>query len=67
MKPSRKDYRKYNIKTVEGPDDYASMREVHPACEEGPNGKFARLRHTSAGAKQECDDFGDDVGRSVTR
>ena len=26
MKPSRKDYRKYNIKTVEGPDDYASMR-----------------------------------------
>lgn len=28
MKPSRKDYRKYNIKTVEGPDDYASMQEV---------------------------------------
>ena len=28
MKPSRKDYRKYNIKTVEGPDDYASMLEV---------------------------------------
>lgn len=28
MKPSKKDYRKYNIKTVEGPDDYASMREV---------------------------------------
>lgn len=28
MKPSRKDYRKYNIKTVTGPDDYASMREV---------------------------------------
>ncbi len=27
-KPSRKDYRTYNIKTVEGPDDYASMREV---------------------------------------
>lgn len=27
-KPSKKDYRKYNIKTVEGPDDYASMREV---------------------------------------
>ena len=27
-KPSRKDYRKYNIKTVEGPDDYASMQEV---------------------------------------
>lgn len=28
MKPSRKDYRKYNIKTVKGPDDYASMQEV---------------------------------------
>ena len=28
MKPSRKDYRKYNIKTVMGPDDYASMQEV---------------------------------------
>lgn len=28
MKPSRKDYRKYNIKTVDGPDDYASMQEV---------------------------------------
>ena len=28
MKPSRKDYRKYNIKMVEGPDDYASMQEV---------------------------------------
>lgn len=28
MKPSRKDYRRYNIKTVEGPDDYASMQEV---------------------------------------
>ena len=28
MKPSRKDYRKYNIKTVEGPDDYASIQEV---------------------------------------
>lgn len=27
-RPSKKDYRKYNIKTVEGPDDYASMREV---------------------------------------
>lgn len=27
-KPSKKDYRKYNIKTVEGPDDYASMQEV---------------------------------------
>ena len=27
-KPSKADYRKYNIKTVEGPDDYASMREV---------------------------------------
>ena len=27
-KPSKKDYRKYNIKTVEGPDDYASMYEV---------------------------------------
>lgn len=26
--PSKKDYRKYNIKTVEGPDDYASMKEV---------------------------------------
>ena len=28
MKPSKKDYKKYNIKTVVGPDDYASMREV---------------------------------------
>ena len=38
-KPSKKDYRKYNIKTVVGPDDYASMREVvyrryHRAMEE---------------------------------
>ncbi len=28
LKPSKKEYRKYNIKTVIGPDDYASMREV---------------------------------------
>lgn len=28
MRPSKKDYRKYNIKTVSGPDDYASMQEV---------------------------------------
>lgn len=28
MKPSKSDYRKYNIKTVEGPDDYASMQEI---------------------------------------
>lgn len=28
MKPCKKDYRKYIIKTVEGPDDYASMQEV---------------------------------------
>ncbi len=27
-KPSKKDYRHFNIKTVEGPDDYASMEEV---------------------------------------
>lgn len=27
-KPTKKEYRKYNIKTVEGPDDYASMKEV---------------------------------------
>lgn len=27
-KPSKKDYRQFNIKTVEGPDDYASMEEV---------------------------------------
>ena len=27
-KPSKKDYRKYTIKSVEGPDDYASMKEV---------------------------------------
>ena len=40
MKPSKKDYRKYNIKTVVGPDDYASMKEVvwrryHRLMEEG--------------------------------
>ena len=40
MKPSKKDYRKYNIKTVLGPDDYASMQEVvyrryHRMIEEG--------------------------------
>ena len=29
MKPSKQDYRKYNIKTVVGPDDYASMKEVY--------------------------------------
>lgn len=28
MRPSKRDYRKYNIKTVSGPDDYASMQEV---------------------------------------
>ena len=28
MKPSKKDYKHYNIKTVVGPDDYASMKEV---------------------------------------
>ena len=28
MKPSKRDYKRYNIKTVEGPDDYASMKEV---------------------------------------
>ena len=28
MRPAKKDYRKYNIKTVVGPDDYASMQEV---------------------------------------
>lgn len=28
LKPSKKDYRKYNIRTVVGPDDYASMKEV---------------------------------------
>lgn len=27
-KPSRKEYRHFNVKTVEGPDDYASMREI---------------------------------------
>lgn len=27
-KPSKKDYRHYNVKTVEGPDDYASMEEI---------------------------------------
>ena len=40
-KPSKKDYRTYNIKTVEGPDDYASMQEVvrrrySRMVEEGP-------------------------------
>ena len=28
MKPSKKDYKRFNIKTVAGPDDYASMKEV---------------------------------------
>jgi excinuclease ABC subunit C len=28
LKPSKKEYRKFNIKSVTGPDDYASMREV---------------------------------------
>jgi excinuclease ABC subunit C len=28
LKPSKKDYKRYNIKTVTGPDDYASMQEV---------------------------------------
>ena len=28
MKPAKKDYKRYNIKTVVGPDDYASMKEV---------------------------------------
>ena len=28
MKPSKKDYKRYNIKTVVGPDDYASMKEI---------------------------------------
>ena len=28
MKPSKKDYKRFNIKTVKGPDDYASMKEV---------------------------------------
>lgn len=28
MKPSKSDYKRYNIKTVSGPDDYASMKEV---------------------------------------
>ena len=28
IKPSKRDYKHYNIKTVEGPDDYASMKEV---------------------------------------
>jgi len=28
LKPAKKEYRKYNIKTVVGPDDYASMKEV---------------------------------------
>lgn len=41
-KPSKQDYRKYNIKTVEGPDDYASMKEVvrrryQRAIDEGAN------------------------------
>ena len=35
-KPSKKDYRKFNIKTVEGPDDFASMEEVVLLTEEQP-------------------------------
>lgn len=40
-KPSRKDYRLFNIKTVEGPDDYASMYEV-------VHRRYARLRDEGA-------------------
>lgn len=40
-KPNRKEYRKFNIKTVEGPDDYASMAEVIER-------RYARLKDESA-------------------
>lgn len=43
MKPSKKDYRRYNIKTVTGPDDYASMKEV----------VGRRYRHFAEGFKDE--------------
>lgn len=40
-RPSRKEYRHFNIKTVEGPDDYASMREVVYR-------RYSRLQHEGA-------------------
>jgi excinuclease ABC subunit C len=40
-KPNRKEYRKFNIKTVEGPDDYASMAEVIER-------RYARLKEEGA-------------------
>lgn len=48
-KPKRSDYRKFKIKTVAGPDDYACMREVltrrflHGMEEKAENGKFNRF------------------------
>jgi excinuclease ABC subunit C len=40
-KPNRKEYRKFNIKTVEGPDDYASMAEVIER-------RYSRLKNENA-------------------
>ena len=55
LKPSKKDYRKYNIKTVDGPDDYASMREItyrryHRIIEEG--GEFPNVIFADGGKGQ---------------
>ena len=41
-RPSKKDYRKFNIRTVEGPDDYASMREIVLA--DGGKGQVGAIR-----------------------
>ena len=49
MKPSKQDYRKYNIKTVVGPDDYASMKEVGSMAEIPPAD-----RRTGAPTRPHC-------------
>lgn len=44
-KPSKSDYRKFNIKTVKGPDDFASMKEV-------VSRRYTRLKHENADLPQ---------------
>jgi excinuclease ABC subunit C len=52
MKKSPKDYRKYNIKTVEGPDDYASMQEVVRRRYNNPDNPLPDLIITDGGRGQ---------------